>query len=147
MRSAAEFAAGKTKGCKFLKALPDAPRKIIEDLKPYQGGNAPLWILHKLDIFRKHQRLLAVIAAPRNFSFWDVGDLSSKLKNVSTGWMAVDDQKTVIAMLAKGATAPRMHFTPHVLISEASLAFRVPVIRALREFASLAASIIKEFDN
>ncbi|HEV8029562.1 MAG TPA: hypothetical protein VGP42_00945 [Stellaceae bacterium] len=146
-KSRDEFTTGKAKGCKFVKALPDTPRKVIEALKPYQGGNKTLWALHKLDIFRKHQRLLAVGTAPRSFSFWDVGDFSSKFKNVATGWMVVDDQKTVLGLLAKGAATPKMHFTPHVVISEASLAFREPVVRALNQFARLADSTIKLFDS
>ena len=61
---AAEFAAGNYKGFKFIKGLPDAQRAIIETLKPYQGGNDPLFALHQLDIIRKHKRLLGANIIP-----------------------------------------------------------------------------------
>lgn len=39
---------------------------IIRNLKPYKGGNEPLWILHCLDIADKHRLILSVGTAYRN---------------------------------------------------------------------------------
>src|ERR1700730_4888861 len=47
-------------GLEVKKWCPLAERAIIKPLKPYDGGNKPLWSLHQLDIMRKHRRLLRV---------------------------------------------------------------------------------------
>jgi hypothetical protein len=38
--------------------LSDKERAAIKSLKPYNGGDQSLWLLHHLDIVRKHERLL-----------------------------------------------------------------------------------------
>jgi len=69
--SAAEFASGRSR--EFLKGLPTDARDIFEGLKPYDGGNAELWALHRLDILRKHQRLLEVHVRPATFKIMGWG--------------------------------------------------------------------------
>jgi hypothetical protein len=67
----------------FEKALPgnikgasaDA-RQIIEDLKPYKGGNEAFYILHQLDITDKHKAIIPVGAAQRSVTI----DLSEGLR-------------------------------------------------------------------
>jgi len=55
--SEAQFRGG---GAGYLKgAHPDAI-KTMRDLKPYKGGNAALWRLHRLDATDKHRLLLVV---------------------------------------------------------------------------------------
>ena len=38
-------------------------RRFIERLKPYKGGNTPLWVLHELDALDKHSGIIPVAAA------------------------------------------------------------------------------------
>jgi hypothetical protein len=45
-----EFMAGSDKGAEFMKRIPLSERLIVESLKPYKGGNKPLWALHRKQI-------------------------------------------------------------------------------------------------
>src|SRR5579872_7304263 len=56
--SADDFARGNYRGVKFVRQLSGTRRKVIEEREPYKGGNGFLWACHKLDIVRKHKRLL-----------------------------------------------------------------------------------------
>jgi hypothetical protein len=145
-RSLAEIDAGKSKGAKFVKALPTPERTRIEALKPYQGGNDLLWALHQLDILRKHRRLLGVVTNPGMFriSGWGV---SRYFKPVATGWMFVNDQETVVGLLAHDSPSYEMKFSVYITLNEAGLSPPKPVVATLNEFASLANSIIQLFDT
>ena len=79
---------------RFVDELPAAARTILQGHKPYRGGNDCLWMLHKLDVYRKHHRLLAVSVRPRKFGVWG-WNLSATFTPVATGWMPVNDQETV----------------------------------------------------
>lgn len=48
------------------QGISQSALKVLYGLKPYKGGNSPLWTLHQLDITDKHRLLLAVFAAHRN---------------------------------------------------------------------------------
>lgn len=57
----------------FEKALPEKikgasaeARRIIEDLKPYKGGDEAFYMLHQLDVADKHKAIIPVGAAHRN---------------------------------------------------------------------------------
>ena len=52
-RSENTFMSGTYKGAKLVNGLPSRERSLIEELKPYKGGNEPLWSLHQLDIQRE----------------------------------------------------------------------------------------------
>jgi hypothetical protein len=45
-----------------LKAAPEICHIIIEDIKPYRGGNDLLYGLHELDIMDKHKLLIPIIS-------------------------------------------------------------------------------------
>lgn len=49
-----------------IKRLSDADKARIESLKPYDGGDEKLYAIHRLDILRKHQRLIGVTVKPTN---------------------------------------------------------------------------------
>lgn len=145
VKSAALFTSGHYKGSKLVKGLPPAERAIVESLKPYDGGNKLLWSLHQLDIVRKHQRLLDVDISPQSFQIISWGNIDEYVTMVRTGWMRATYQETILAFLKKGVPKPDVRLTPHVTFNEPILG-RKPIIAALNEFASLAASIIKLFD-
>lgn len=51
-------------GEKSKKWLSETDLRVLKGLRPYDGGNTLLWSLHKLDIARKHERLLTIAAEP-----------------------------------------------------------------------------------
>jgi hypothetical protein len=143
---AADFASGKYKGSEFVNGLPDRERGIIEALKPYKPGNRPLWALHQLDIMRKHKKLVAAMVHPRQLTVMGPGRLEDYLTVLATGWVAVQN-KPILGLLAKNAPKPDFKFSGYISFDEAALIGRMPVVQALHQFASLAESIIKLFDN
>jgi hypothetical protein len=136
------FMSGGYKGVDFVQGLPSTERAIIECLKPYQGGNELLWALHRLDITRKHKRLLDTAIWPRKFAvmgWWNTGDFTPV-----GDWISVNGE-TVLGLLKKG-TGAQIYFTPYIAIHEPLLMGRKPLITALDEFASYASSIVAMFD-
>ncbi|MFZ0694949.1 MAG: hypothetical protein WAN51_12530, partial [Alphaproteobacteria bacterium] len=55
---------GRGGGMKKIKRLSVADCAVIENLKPYKGGNNYLFALHDVDVTRKHRRLVSVFRAP-----------------------------------------------------------------------------------
>jgi hypothetical protein len=117
---------------KFIKALPATEQTIIEELKPYKGGNDLLYALHMLDIVRKYRRLLTVATRPRVI--------------VAFGWAPRGgDDETKIGLFAKGAPQANTDFIPQVSLSETAYLPRREIVTALHEFADSANSIIGSF--
>jgi len=146
-RSAEHFANGKYLGKEFVAALPPDARRVIDDLKPYSGGNESLWTLHQLDIKRKHRALLNVQVRPLRLTMAgaDISPTDFVPINNETGWLPVNE-KTVLGLLRKGVPHPDMKIMPIIAINEAGVADRKPVIASLLHFASVATFIIKMFD-
>lgn len=44
---------------RVVPGLDQKALKVLDSIKPYQGGNLPLWTLHRLDNIDKHRLLLA----------------------------------------------------------------------------------------
>jgi hypothetical protein len=146
--SAADFASGKYKGVKFVDGLPAPERTIIESLKPYRGsdGNDRLTLLHDLDIERKHRRLLIFHPTPRKLGIAKRYITSGMFVFNSPGFIRMAN-KTEIGKLAKGAPIPQIELHAYVAFDEALFPKGQRVIAALDDFASLASSIIKLFDE
>jgi hypothetical protein len=130
-KSSAYFASGRYKGSKFIEALPARERSTVESLKPYDGGNKLLYALHLLDIVRKPQRLLSV-------DIW-----KGPFKPVISGWMRSGDDEAVIGLLTKGVPNPQFKLTMQVSLNEPRYLEHREIVATLREFASLANSIIQ----
>lgn len=137
--SRADFVAGHYKGVEFIKKLPVAERSVIEALEPYYGGNGVLWGLHKLDIARKHDKLLTVNTRPAALRIEGEG-----ITRLATGWVRGPDE-TILGLIAKGASQPDVKFLSYIVLDEPSFTGMRPVVTALNEFAGLAKSIIKLF--
>lgn len=60
-------------GIEGKRWLSKRERATIKSLKPYPGGDDAIWPLHRLDILRKHHRLIAVQPDIRGFC-WASGD-------------------------------------------------------------------------
>jgi hypothetical protein len=146
VNSAAIFASNHYKGSKFIEALPKRERSIIESLKPYDGGNKLLYPLHLLDIVRKHKRLLSVDILPAKLNIIGV-KMKGPFRPFISGWIRSGDDETVIGLLTKGVVPnPQFKLTMQVSLSETTYLEHREIIATLREFASLANSIIKRFD-
>ena len=144
VNSAAIFASNRYKGSKFIEGLPKRERSIIESLKPYDGGNKLLYPLHLLDIVRKHQRLLSVDILPAKLNI--IGVKMKAFRPFISGWIRSGDDEAVIGLLTKGVPNPQFKLTMQVSLNETSYLEHREIIATLREFASLANSIIQLFD-
>jgi hypothetical protein len=140
------FRRGDYKGNKFVKALPAAEQAIIESLQPYKGGNDTLWVLHHLDIVRKHRRLLTVEARLGSATIVNWGPSTDFIPLPGPlGSFRVNDE-TVLGLLPKGTPQPNVNFTAFVTIDEPDTGFLKPLMPALSDFSSTAEATIKLFD-
>jgi hypothetical protein len=135
------------KGSEFIAGLGSSERGIFETLKPYNGGNATLYWLHRLDIIRKHKRLMDLAHAPKKLTF--IGDFRQDefvpLKHPD-GYIPGRDGETVLGLWAKTAAKPKISYAPEVLVEELELGIYGPVMPLLGEFTRQAQTIIKLFD-
>jgi len=143
VNSQAIFASGRYKGSKLVNGLPSTERMVIESLKPYKGGNEPLFTLHHLDVIRKHRRLIDVDILPTSLSIG--GRERIDFVPVAIGSFRVNE-KTILGLLPKGGPNYKFKFVPRIALSEPGSAESKQIIASLRQFASLASSIIKLFD-
>jgi len=75
-----------------IKGISTKADRFIRRLKPYKGGNTPLWILHELDALDKHQGIIPVAAAN-----------VAVMANWSTPLLSVGDGKIYIGSVPPGA--------------------------------------------
>lgn len=142
--NAKEFASGGYKGADFVQALPASERAIIEALKPYNGGNASLWALHRLDIMRKHQRLISADPCIANFRISGWGSINPL--PIWGDYIGANNE-TAICFISKSTNLNncKVDFTPHVTINEVDFMPRKPIVPALYDFAGFAKSVIELF--
>jgi hypothetical protein len=135
----------KQKGGLILQHLPATERALIEDLKPYPEGNPDLWALHRLDILRKHQRLLDVRIQPIHISM--AGSLEpDDFVPLATGTIQVNDE-TVVGLLRKGVPKPAFQSRFYVALSEQAYLKRRPVLATLVHLSDAARGVIGLFDH
>jgi len=145
LEDAGEFLSGKYRGDEFVKGMPAPVRSVIESLKPYRGGNDTLWLLHHLDIVRKHRRLLSVEVLPQRLSIIASGPLNYTLLPQA---VPGTDGETILGLIPKGAPKPKFQLAAGVSIEDWSVGgFRAPLVEALDQFAGLTNSIIEMFDR
>ena len=125
------------------KWLSDADLKIIDGLKPYRGGDALLYALHKLDITRKHERLVSVHLMPKALHA-DPRAFREGLE-FPTMWPGFEDG-AVIAWTNIDATHSDFQIPAEIAFNEADLILNHPVIPTLRQFTGLANSIVQTFE-
>ena len=130
------------------KWLSDHDRTAIKALKPYKGGNDPLWTLHKLDIIRKHERLLL---AQLNIDAVLILGNARMRPFVSTP-IARHDNKTILARMSRSEAVPisegNTFPTVDILIDEASLGVdNEQVFPALRRFWLRVNEVVQIFND
>jgi hypothetical protein len=52
---------GALRGIKIDRSAPALFARIVNDIKPYDGGNDSIWSIHVLDVDDKHRLLLPII--------------------------------------------------------------------------------------
>jgi len=129
-------------GLESLTWLSNVEIEIIRSLQPYDGGNKTLFALHRLDILRKHRRLLYVDLRPENFSI--VGGL--RREDLKPGRLRAD-VNTVLGSVPKATLDTEIKYSAYVTIDEAVFPGREPIVGTLNKFAGLANSIISLFDT
>lgn len=141
-KSHAEFIDPKGSAQKKVARLSKDDRLVIEGLKPYDGGDAVLFSLHRLDILRKHQRLVGVTVHARNVTMTRAGT-GQPPEFILNGDL---EDGTPLARVPAGANY-HVHIAPEVTFNETPFAKRRPVLETLRTFAGRAIGIIKLFDS
>jgi len=146
-KSEAEFVKSKDIS-KYIKGLHHRERCIIESLRPYPGGHPALYTLHRLDIMRKHRRLIDVAFRVRM-------GLVGPRKNVfvSTekggGWRFANGRATLGWIRKDAAHEYTVHLHAFVLFDfdEVGAVEKRPVVGALDYFARETSAVIKLFDT
>jgi len=131
-------------GAPLLKRLPTEDRAKLLALKPYREGNPALWALHRLDVMRKHRRLLDVQIRPIHLSM--SGSLKPGDFEPLHGEPFQAGAETVIGLLRKGAPDSAMQSRFYVAISEPGMIKTRPVLATLTYLADAASAAIKLFD-
>jgi hypothetical protein len=136
----------------FIDPLKVAERKkwlsplecqIIESLHPYQGGNDLLFALHKIDITRKHDRLVQVRLVPSSISV--TPDSLVQGLEFPALWQAFE-HGAIIAWTNIDAASCDFHIATEVTLHETGLIEDQPLVAALRQFAGTVDSIIQRFE-
>jgi hypothetical protein len=140
-----------------VAGVSDAAKRLLDELKPYKGGNDPLWRLHRLDIVDKHRLLLAVGAAHRNIVLPSpaVGGLPAGALGIA---FAPADQQFPLedgAEVFRVAGAARqegdehyddMKFTFEVALNEPGVVEGEAVLHVLQGLADLVRGVLDAFD-
>jgi hypothetical protein len=134
---------------KFVTALPVGDQNVIKKIKPYggNGGNAALWALHRVDIERKHRRLLNVEVKPKRLFIAGIADMPN-IVSISDfpGW-APGPRQTIIGLMSKDEPVPYMEYFPIVAFNETGFAYRKPVVDIVSRLALVARSVIDQFGH
>jgi len=135
-------------GIESIKWLSPRERAAIKAFKPYQGGDAVLWPLHRLDILRKHQRL--VIAKPQVDGYLMVGT-----RHMVIGGAKIIERlenKTVLFRLGAGerlgAAQGNTLLAVFITFNEAAAGLADHEVAAvLRDFAIRVTDVLYEIDR
>ncbi len=146
-------------GKKCKKWFSSSNRAIIEDLKPYKGGDALLYPLRQLDNMRKHRRLISVkpqISEVFIFGLGLNGVTERRRLNHKTILFRVftqsSDPEHVARLVqfvrhAPGTSKGNLQLTVEVAFDETAVGVDAePTIPMLRKFAERATGIIQMFE-
>jgi hypothetical protein len=118
---------------------------FLDVLKPYKGGNEPLWAIHHLDIVDKHRLLLTVAASHAllvlgsNFYTWDKSDPEAKIDPVAPLTEFVPRDPPALVVGARFHYDKDLQVTPLLALSEPGLGERKPLIPTLHDLTNFTA--------
>jgi hypothetical protein len=132
-------------GIEGKKWLSKPERAAIKALKPYKGGDHTLWPLHRLDILRKHERLLSTSPDVKGFLM-----IGRHMHVGGTKAIKRLQNKTVLLNLSPGEI---LNATQGNTLLATFITFREPtlgladeeVATVLRKFAGRVSEIVKLF--
>jgi hypothetical protein len=132
-------------GIEGKKWLAKRERAAIKALKPYNGGDDTLWPLHRLDILRKHERLLSTSPDVKGFLM-----IGRHMHVGGTKAIKRLENKTVLLNLRPGEA---LNATQGNILLATFITFREPtlglddeeVVTILRKFAGRVGEIISRF--
>ncbi len=151
-----------------IKGAPKDAIRLIRRLKPYKGGNEPLFWLHRLDIADKHRVLITVGSAHENvivdpaailrkmFANTDVGfDLSQipstpiALNPADRQWPLKDGAEIYRVMAAARSTHEDQdtQFTFGIAFGEGEVVEGEPLLPTLHDLINFVEKIIVIFDR
>ncbi len=127
----------------------------IDALKPYAGGNDPLWRLHDLNNVDKHRLLLAVGSAHRNIvidfgkAFPDMRISAPLALRPADRLFPLKDGAEVYRILAaaRGSEIDEdPKFTFEIAFGESQIADGEPLIPTLHQLVNLVDAILRQFE-
>jgi hypothetical protein len=124
--------------------LSAAQGKIIEELKPYRGGNDLLFALRQLEILRKRGRVIDVHLAPG--AVMHTPEAEAAGFRVNPKWPGFEDGAVLGGANINSATSG-FDIVVDIKFNEADLVSSQPVIATLHRFVALVDEIIKRFDT
>jgi hypothetical protein len=127
-----------------IKRLSAADQAAIKNLKPYEGGHNHIAALHKLDLTRKHRRLIGAFIAPS--AILVSGEAARRGVTFQFRWQGFQDN-AIIAVGPAHASESHITIDPEIRFAEPRIVSRKPLIEVLDDFVSLARSIIAMFDT
>jgi hypothetical protein len=141
--------ADETKPSGKVKGVEPAAVRLIDSLKPYQGGSDDLWAIHHLDIIDKH-RLLLVAATAMSGIF--PGRIVPHWIADATRWSPglrypVLEDGAIIHRVPAGAPDHDVDFklTVEIAFGEPEVVEGKPVLPFLHQMAQLVDCIVNQF--
>ena len=130
---------------KRCKKVPAEIKTLVKGFKPYKGGDHTLWPLHRLDILRKHERLLSTSPDVKGFLM-----IGRHMHVGGTKAIKRLQNKTVLLNLSPGEI---LNATQGNTLLATFITFREPtlglddeeVATVLRKFAGRVSEIVKLF--
>jgi hypothetical protein len=131
------------------KWLSKQERAAIKKLKPYKGGDESLWLVHHLDIVRKHERLL--IANPGIHSITNLGNARMR-PWTSTVVQRRNDNTILLGRMSRSEAVPitkgNTHVAVDVFLNEAAFGMHnEQIFPVLRRFSLRVRDVIDLFDS
>jgi hypothetical protein len=142
-------------GIEGKKWLSQSERAAIKELRPYKGGDHTIWPLHKLDILRKHDRLLSVHPDVRSF-LYQRGNPADGRGLFISGFRGIErlENKMILSRIGGPAVLPfslsegAAHVAAHVTFNEPDIGVvDEEVATTLLRFGQRVSGIIKLFDT
>jgi hypothetical protein len=128
----------------FLRLLTPDERAVIDSLKPYKGGDPDIWPLHRLDIERKHRRLLVVEPKPAMFAIRDFGNEDIIDIKAPFGTIGASGE-TALCFVRKDRGRRDMVLTGDVMVDEPGIPIKAEAISLLEQFSNKVREIVLEF--
>jgi hypothetical protein len=124
--------------------LSAAHRQIVDELKPYHGGNELLFALDQLDALRKRKRLIDIRLTPG--ATLHTPEAEAAGFRINPNWPSFEDG---VVLGGSNIVSPISGFevVVDIALGQTDLVATQPAIGTLGEFARLADDIIERFDT